>query len=81
MTVQLTNDGDWVYVKISDTGRGMSKEHLDRLGTLFYSTKDKGTGLGTTVAWQIIRNMNGTIHYESKLNVGTEALIKLPIAR
>lgn len=81
VTVQLTNDGEWVYVKISDTGRGMSKEHLDRLGTLFYSTKDKGTGLGTTVAWQIVRNMNGSIHYESKLNVGTEALIKLPIAK
>ncbi|WP_027087071.1 ATP-binding protein [Cohnella panacarvi] len=81
VTVQLTNDEEWAYMKISDTGRGMSKEHLDRLGTLFYSTKDKGTGLGTTVAWQIIRNMNGTIHYESKLNVGTEALIKLPIAK
>jgi Signal transduction histidine kinase len=81
VTVQLTNDEEWVYVKISDTGRGMTKEHLDRLGTLFYSTKDKGTGLGTTVAWQIVRNMNGAIHYESKLNVGTEALIKLPIAK
>lgn len=79
--IHLTNDSEWVYVKISDTGRGMSKEHLDRLGTLFYSTKDKGTGLGMTVSWQIIRNMNGTIHYESKLNVGTEALIKLPIAK
>lgn len=81
VTLQLTNDNEWTYIKISDTGRGMSKEHLDRLGTLFYSTKDKGTGLGTTVAWQIIRNMNGTIHYESKINVGTEATIKLPILK
>ncbi|MFD0673318.1 ATP-binding protein [Cohnella sp. GCM10027633] len=81
VTLQLTNDNEWAYIKITDTGRGMSKEHLDRLGTLFYSTKDKGTGLGMTVSWQIVRNMNGTIHYESKLNVGTEALIKLPIAK
>ncbi|MFC5531138.1 ATP-binding protein [Cohnella yongneupensis] len=81
VTLQLTNDEEWVNVKISDTGRGMSKEHLDRLGTLFYSTKDKGTGLGTTVSWQIIRNLNGTIYYESKLNVGTEAMIKLPLAK
>lgn len=81
VTLHLTNDNEWTYIKISDTGRGMSKEHLDRLGTLFYSTKDKGTGLGTTVAWQIIRNMNGTIHYESKINVGTEATIKLPISK
>lgn len=81
VTIHLTHDDDWVYIKITDTGRGMSKEHLDRLGTLFYSTKDKGTGLGTTVSWQIIRNMNGTIHYESQLNVGTEAIIKLPLAK
>lgn len=81
VTLHLTNDGEWIYIKISDTGRGMSKEHLERLGTLFYSTKDKGTGLGTTVAWQIIRNMNGAIHYESKINVGTEATIKLPLAK
>lgn len=81
VTLHLTNDDEWVYIKITDTGRGMSKEHLDRLGTLFYSTKDKGTGLGMTVSWQIIRNMNGTIHYESQLNVGTEALIKLPLAK
>lgn len=81
VTLKLTNDSEWVYIKITDTGRGMSKEHLDRLGTLFYSTKDKGTGLGMTVSWQIIRNMNGTLHYESQLNVGTEALIKLPLAK
>jgi two-component system sporulation sensor kinase B len=56
----------------------MTKEQLDRIGTLFYTTKDKGTGLGTTVSLRIIQSMDGKVKYESTPNVGTEVTVFLP---
>ena len=66
------------YITITDTGKGMDSEQLARLGTLFYTTKDKGTGLGTSVSIKIIEAMGGKISYESQLNKGTEVTIVLP---
>jgi two-component system, sporulation sensor kinase B len=60
------------YISISDTGKGMDHEQLSRIGTLFYTTKDKGTGLGTSVSLRIIETMNGKVSYKSKLGIGTE---------
>ena len=54
-------------ISIKDTGVGMTKEQLERLGTPFYSTKEKGTGLGTMVAFSIIRTMAGEIETTSEL--------------
>ncbi len=56
----------------------MTKEQLSRIGTLFYSTKEKGTGVGTTVSVRIIEAMNGTITFESSVDEGTKVTIKLP---
>lgn len=64
---------------IADTGKGMTKEQLARIGTLFYTTKEKGTGLGTMVSLRIIEAMNGKLSYTSEPSVGTEAVICLPV--
>lgn len=61
-----------VRITIGDTGFGMTSEQVVRLGEPYYSTKgDKGTGLGMIVVFSFIRAMNGTIHVESELGVGT----------
>lgn len=61
-----------VRITIGDTGSGMTSEQVVRLGEPYYSTKgDKGTGLGMIVVFSFIRAMNGTIHVESELGVGT----------
>lgn len=70
--------GDESYITITDTGKGMDGEQLARLGTLFYTTKDKGTGLGTSVSIKIIEAMGGIISYKSELGKGTEVTIVLP---
>ena len=70
--------GDESYIKITDSGKGMDGEQLARLGTLFYTTKDKGTGLGTSVSIKIIEAMGGIISYKSELGKGTEVTIVLP---
>jgi two-component system sporulation sensor kinase B len=64
---------------IADNGKGMTKEQLSRIGTLFYTTKDKGTGLGTMVSLRIIEAMNGKLSYTSEPGIGTEATISLPL--
>ncbi|MDQ6423329.1 HAMP domain-containing sensor histidine kinase [Paenibacillus sp. LHD-117] len=68
--------GDAVVIRISDTGVGMTAEQVKRLGTPYYSTKDKGTGLGTMVSFNIIKKMGGTIHIHSELNKGTTFTIR-----
>ncbi len=71
---------EYVEVRISDTGCGISKEDLPKIFEPFYSTKgQKGTGLGLAVIWGIVDNHNGTITVESELNKGTTFIIRLPL--
>ncbi len=79
VTIGVKHSGNHVIVNVTDTGKGMNKEQLDRIGTLFYTTKDKGTGLGTTVSLRIIQSMNGKVSYRSEPNVGTEVTVCLPV--
>ncbi|WP_378153647.1 ATP-binding protein [Chungangia koreensis] len=68
-----------VTIRIKDTGPGMTKEQIERIGEPYYSTKgDRGTGLGLMVVFSIIRAMNGTIHAESEVGKGTVFEISLP---
>lgn len=87
--IEATNSGGYVHTKfyddgekaiiiIKDNGKGMNKEQLSRIGTLYFSTKETGTGVGTTVSVRIIEAMNGTITFESKPNEGTKVTIKFP---
>lgn len=62
---------DELLISISDTGCGMTQEQIRRLGTPYYSTKEKGTGLGTMVSFGIIKKMNGKIDIQSKVGTGT----------
>jgi len=70
---------DFIEVKVSDTGCGISKENIPKIFEPFYSTKgQKGTGLGLAVIWGIIDNHDGTISVDSELNKGTTFTILLP---
>ncbi|MBS4174218.1 ATP-binding protein [Bacillus sp. FJAT-49736] len=73
--VSLTQEGGQIKIVIKDNGKGMTEAQLSRIGTLFYTTKDKGTGLGTTVSLNIIESMNGKVKYSSQLNAGTKISI------
>lgn len=70
---------DYLEIKITDSGHGISKDDLDKIFEPFYSTKGKnGTGLGLAVTWRIIDNHNGTINVESVPGMGTTFTIHLP---
>lgn len=72
----INND---VVISITDNGLGMTKEQLLRIGTPFYSTKEKGTGVGLTISFQIIAQMKGKIEITSEVGDGTTFLIRLPL--
>lgn len=67
-------------IKVQDSGAGMDQERIDRLGEPFYSTKEKGTGLGLAVCKKIIERHQGEITYESEKGKGTTVTITLPLS-
>lgn len=70
-----------IIIEIKDTGQGMTKEQMKRLGEPYYTTKGmKGTGLGMMVTYSIIKAMNGKITVESEVGKGTNFKITLPIS-
>jgi two-component system, sporulation sensor kinase B len=73
----LHKDGQ-VMITIKDNGTGMPQDQIKSLGRPYYSTKEKGTGLGLTVCYQIVKRMKGEIKVESQLNKGTTFTISLP---
>ncbi|TKD68712.1 ATP-binding protein [Pseudalkalibacillus hwajinpoensis] len=67
-----------VDIVIQDNGAGMSEEQLEKIGLPFYTTKSKGTGLGTMITIQLIRNIGGKVLYKSKIGEGTTVTVTLP---
>lgn len=70
-----------VTIEINDNGVGMTKEQINRFGEPYYSSKEKGTGLGSMVAVRIIQTMKGTLNINSTLNEGTTMTITFPVYR
>lgn len=67
-----------IELLIEDTGIGMNHEQLQRLGSPFYSTKEKGTGLGMMVVFSVLKSMGGTIDILSNLDSGTKFQLHFP---
>lgn len=67
------NNGDYKFIKISisDNGKGMNEETMQKIFVPYFSTKEDGTGMGLALVKKIIEDNNGKIEVESKLNVGT----------
>ncbi|WPZ16871.1 ATP-binding protein [Geobacillus subterraneus] len=81
LQIYVSIDNGRVLIRIADTGVGMTKEQLERLGEPYFTTKGiKGTGLGMMVVYRIIESMNGTIRIESEIHKGTTVSIYLPLA-
>jgi PAS domain S-box-containing protein len=78
--VRVKEEGEKdVSIHVIDEGKGIPKERLHRLGEPFYSTKEKGTGIGLMVCYKIIEHHQGNIKISSEENVGTIIEIILPI--
>ncbi len=69
----------YFQIIIEDNGIGMDSDTLNNIGTMFYTTKRNGTGLGISLSNEIIELHGGKIKYYSELNTGTKVVISLPI--
>ena len=75
------NSNQFITIKITDTGSGINKNIISRIFDPFFTTKSPGNGmgLGLSIAYEIIKEHNGTITVTSEEFIGTEINIKFPI--
>lgn len=78
VTIQARRQGDRVMITVEDTGAGMDNAVIERLGNPFFTTKEKGTGLGLIISYRIIQNHKGKVSVQSKVGIGTQFVISLP---
>ncbi|MBM3235800.1 response regulator [Candidatus Poribacteria bacterium] len=71
-------EGKYVKIEIEDEGIGIPKEHLSKIFDPYFTTKQKGSGLGLATSHSIIKRHDGYIAVESELGVGTTFYIYLP---
>jgi signal transduction histidine kinase len=78
VTVRTRREGEAVLAEVADTGGGIPPGDLTRIFEPFYSTKERGTGLGLAFALQVVREHGGTIRCDSAAGRGTTFTIRLP---
>jgi signal transduction histidine kinase len=79
LSIGTKTHNDCVQIRISDTGCGIPKEHLQKIFAPFFTTKSRGTGLGLAVVKKIIERHHGVIEVESIIGEGTTFVIRLPL--
>jgi len=78
LTIKTDRDKEYIVFEIEDTGEGIDKTGLANLFNLFYTTKNRGTGLGLPVSKKIIDDHGGYISVSSILGEGSKFSVKLP---
>jgi signal transduction histidine kinase len=79
LTVRSRVSGDDIVIQFEDSGVGIPPEDLIKIFDPFYTTKEKGTGLGLAVSYNIVKKMNGTLTVESEVGQGTTFTVSLPV--
>ncbi|WP_134684930.1 ATP-binding protein [Brevibacillus migulae] len=76
--LKLVKKENEAVLVIKDNGVGMNAEQINRLGSIYFSTKSSGTGLGLTYSYQVIHAIGGTVSVYSKPQMGTVFTITFP---
>jgi signal transduction histidine kinase len=78
ITVNVTEKKGHYVVGVEDTGAGINEEDLGKIFNPFFSTKDKGSGLGLSIVRNFIEGHHGSIRLESTEGLGTKVYVRLP---
>ncbi len=79
LSVELSRDGDYLLLRVTDQGTGMTEARKAKLFQPFQSGFRNGSGLGMAIVYQIVRQHSGEIHVESEIDQGTSITIRLPV--
>jgi len=71
---------DCVEISVADTGKGISSEGMEKIFAPYYTTKEKGLGLGLAITQKMIQAHKGTLEVQSIENKGTTVIIRLPLS-
>lgn len=80
ITIETKKEKDSVIIDIKDTGCGIPQEIIEKVKDPFFTTKEKGTGLGLHLTTKIVNKYGGTFDIKSKVGEGSEFIIKLPLS-
>jgi|WetSurMetagenome_2_1015567.scaffolds.fasta_scaffold00023_87 signal transduction histidine kinase len=81
ISIETYQDGQSIFIVISDTGCGIPEDKLDTIFEPFFTTKEagKGTGLGLSIVYDIIKKHAGEITVESRVGKGSRFTVRLPV--
>ena len=81
ITLRCGHEGDWVWVEVQDSGKGIEPQALSRIYDPFFTTKPvgEGTGLGLTLSYNIVQKHNGRFEVHSTPGEGSRFRIWLPL--
>ncbi|MCF8110826.1 MAG: ATP-binding protein [Desulfobacteraceae bacterium] len=83
ITLSTRREGNEVRITVTDTGKGMTQEEMEKIFLPFFTTKEvgKGTGLGLAISLNIVESMGGRMDVQSMPGAGSSFIIALPIDR
>ncbi|PRO66227.1 ATP-binding protein [Alkalicoccus urumqiensis] len=76
--IRVFSERNWIVVEIEDSGAGMTKEEVQRIGKPYYSTKKEGTGLGMLMVFTTMDKLNGHVSIDSEPGRGTTVSLRMP---
>ena len=79
LSLSAYKEPDWAVIKVSDTGIGIPEEDLNRIFTLFFTSKPGGMGFGLAYCKRAVEAHGGTIEVESEVDRGTTFTVKIPM--
>jgi PAS domain S-box-containing protein len=79
LTIQLNISKEKIFLSISDTGLGIESQNLEKIFTPYFTTKERGNGLGLCETYKIIEAHFGAIEVRSQVGLGTTFTITLPL--
>ena len=78
ITIRTRGERRGILVEVKDTGQGITQEHLNEIFNPFFTTKEKGTGLGLAVSLKILNDHNGELLVSSQVGEGSVFTVRLP---
>lgn len=81
LSIRTARKGNCVQIEVADTGVGINRTEFDKIFEVYYSTRERGTGLGLPTVKRIIEEHGGAISVESEKGKGSNFIVYLPLKR